>query len=171
MERQRALLSLSSTAFALSLAACAGSGGVSGTAGASGTAGGPGLGGLGGSVGGSSQGGSGAVQPPPSGLAIFDPSLCTQGQSAVGASPVRRLSRIEYNNIIRDLGFADTRPADQFVAEQKIPGNFNTNAYADVSGTLITQQYLQAAETIAESAVGDANTLTRLLPASACGTR
>ena len=171
MERKRALLSLSSTAFALSLAACAGSGGVSGSAGASGTAGGPGLGGLGGSVGGSSQGGSGAVQPPASGLAIFDPSLCTQGQSAVGASPVRRLSRIEYNNIIRDLGFADTRPADQFVAEQKIPGNFNTNAYADVSGTLITQQYLQSAETIAESAVGDANTLTRLLPASSCGTR
>src|SRR5262249_50030093 len=119
---------------------CAGHGNVGGSAGAGGAAG---LGGSsqgGSSQGGSSQGGTGNTMPPPSGLAIFNPSLCTQGQVSVGASPVRRLSRIEYNNIIRDLGFGDTHPADQFVSEQKIPGNFNTNAYAEVSGTLITQQ-------------------------------
>ena len=178
MERKRTSLIASSPLPALCLAlcaaACAGKGGVGGMAGTSGAAGigGSGLPGVGG-LGGSATGGTGgsSVQPQPSGLAIFDPSLCTQGQVAVGASPVRRLSRIEYNNIVRDLGLGDTHPADQFVSEQKIPGNFNTNAYADVSGTLITQQYLQAAETIAETAVGNANTLTSLLPGSGCGTR
>jgi hypothetical protein len=176
MERRRTSLNFIWAAIPLALgaAACAGHGGASGTGGSSsGTAGGPGVGGSaqGGSAqGGSAQGGTN-VQPPASGLAIFDPALCPQGQTSVGASPVRRLSRVEYNNIVRDLGLGDTHPADQFVAEQKIPGNFNTNAYADVSGTLITQQYLQSAETIAESAVTNANTLTSLLPSSGCGTR
>ena len=61
--------------------------------------------------------------------------------------------------MVRDLGLDPngTQPANQFVAEQKIDtgraGNFNTNSYATISGTLINQQYLQAAETLAATSV------------------
>jgi hypothetical protein len=142
---------------------------------------GSGGGGSGGPTGGGGSGGGnggtgGNVVPMPSaaGLAVFDPSMCMAGAPASsGSSPVRRLSRVEYNNMVRDLGLGDTHPADQFVAEQKIAGNFNTNAYASVSGTLINQQYLQTAENLAEAAVTDPNVLNTLLqPSSAmCGTR
>ena len=72
---------------------------------------------------------------------------------------MRRISRIEYDNMVRDLGLdpSNTQPATQFVSEQKIDtgkaGNFNTNTYATISGTLINQQYLEAAETLAAAAV------------------
>ncbi|HXU64423.1 MAG TPA: DUF1592 domain-containing protein, partial [Polyangia bacterium] len=79
------------------------------------------------------------------------------------------ISRVEYNNMVRDLGLDPnaTQPANQFVAEQKIDtgkaGNFNTNTYATVSGTLMNQQYLEAAEALASAAVASTNTLNNLL--------
>ena len=97
---------------------------------------------------------------------IEDKTLCHAGQVSVGATPLRRLSRIEYNNMVRDLGLDpnSTQPADQFVTEQKIDtgkaGNFNTNAYAAISGTLMNQQYLEAAETLAANAVSHRNMLS-----------
>ena len=77
----------------------------------------------------------------------------------MGATPLRRLSRIEYNNMVRDLGLDPTgsQPANQFVSEQKIAGNFNTNTYALISGTLINRQYLEAAEQLAANAVTSAS--------------
>jgi hypothetical protein len=150
----------------LAIGACAGRGGSdtgtgSGNGGASGS--GTGSGGAAGSV----------MMPSAAGLQVFDPTLCMGSGAAAGPAPVRRLSRVEYNNMVRDLGLGDTHPADQFVAEQKIPGNFNSNSYATVSGTLINQQYLQTAETLADAAVSSASTLTALLApsSSACGTR
>ena len=139
-----------------SVGACAGvtGGGKTGGGGANGTAGtngGAGINGAGGNV---------IVMPTASGLPVIeDPTLCHAGQIAVGRAPLRRLSRVEYNNMVRDLGIDPTgsRPANQFVSEQKIPGNFNTNAYAGISGTLMNQQYLQAAETLAVNAVSGAN--------------
>jgi hypothetical protein len=93
---------------------------------------------------------------------IQDSTLCQSGKVAVGSTPLRRLSRVEYNNMVRDLHVdpKNAQPANQFVSEQKIPGNFNTNAYAAISGTLMNQQYLQAAETLAASAVSGANLST-----------
>jgi hypothetical protein len=129
--------------------------------------------------GGSSSGGTGGgmvAQPPVSGLSLFTASSCG-GPITVGSSPVRRLSRIEYDNMVRDLGLDpnNTQPATQFVTEQKIDtgkaGNFNTNAYATISGTLINQQYLEAAEALATAAVANSNVLSSLLPSSACGTK
>ena len=116
------------------------------------------------------------TQPPVSGLSLFAGSSCG-GPITVGSSPVRRLSRIEYDNMVRDLGLDpnNTQPATQFVTEQKIDsgkaGNFNTNAYATISGTLINQQYLEAAETLATAAVANSNVLAALLPSSSCGTK
>ena len=116
------------------------------------------------------------TQPPVSGLSLFAASSCG-GPITVGSSPVRRLSRIEYDNMVRDLGLDpnNTQPATQFVTEQKIDsgkaGNFNTNAYATISGTLMNQQYLEAAEALATAAVANSNVLGALLPSSACGTK
>jgi hypothetical protein len=131
--------------------------------------GGPGAGG-GGGGGGSTGNGGGAgsiVTPTAVGLSVItDPTLCQAGTPAVGSTPMRRLSRVEYNNMVRDLGLGDSRPADQFVSEQKIAGNFNTNAYAAISGTLMNQQYLQAAETLAANAVSGSNLATLVSCAS-----
>ena len=159
---------------ALALAAgCAGSGSTAGGAGgsSSGRGGNQGFGGntsTGGS--GSGTGGGAVSEPSPAGLALFADS-CGGGHS-VGPTPVRRLSRIEYNNMVRDLGLdpSGTQPANQFVAEQKIDtgkaGNFNTNSYATVSGTLMNQQYLEAAEALASAAVANSTQLTNMLGCS-----
>ena len=165
--------------------ACAGrNGGATGGAGGSGSGNGGSNGtGSGTGSGGSSSGGTGGgtdggmvTQPAVSGLSLFEGSSCG-GPITVGSSPVRRLSRIEYDNMVRDLGLDpnNTQPATQFVTEQKIDtgkaGNFNTNAYATISGTLINQQYLEAAEALATAAVANSNVLSALLPSSSCGTK
>ena len=153
-----------------------GSGGSTSGNGGSGTGtGGSSAGGTGGGNGGGTGGGM-VTQPPVSGLSLFAGSSCGSSVT-VGSSPVRRLSRIEYDNMVRDLGLDpnNTQPATQFVTEQKIDtgkaGNFNTNAYATISGTLINQQYLEAAEALATAAVANSNVLTALLPSSSCGTK
>jgi hypothetical protein len=162
------------------LPACHGqvSGGAGGTGGSTSGNGGT-TSGSGGSSSGGTGGGTGGgmvAQPPVSGLSLFAGSSCG-GPITVGSSPVRRLSRIEYDNMVRDLGLDpnNTQPATQFVTEQKIDsgkaGNFNTNAYATISGTLINQQYLEAAEALATAAVANSNVLSSLLPTSSCGTK
>jgi hypothetical protein len=161
--------------------ACAGRGGSIGT-GSAGSTGSPGSGGSGATGSGGSGAGTGTgtgagtgtadggvTQPPPVGLAVFTDS-CQQAPVTVGSSPVRRISRAEYNNMVRDLGLDpnNTQPASQFVSEQLIDGgkggNFNTNAYATISGTLMNQQYLNAAETLAAAAVANSSQLSALLP-------
>jgi Protein of unknown function (DUF1592)/Protein of unknown function (DUF1588)/Protein of unknown function (DUF1595)/Protein of unknown function (DUF1585)/Protein of unknown function (DUF1587) len=181
-KQQHALFCL--LGLALAGSACAGRAGGDPTGGA-GSTGNPGSGGSsgtvgtgsGGTVGTGSAGTGGSVKQPPSvGLALFtDTSLCAGGQVDVGSTPLRRLSRIEYNNMVRDLGLdpSNTQPANQFVSEQKIDGNFNTNSYASISGTIFNQQYLQAAETLAANAV--ANNLSSLVTCTtqdaACATQ
>jgi hypothetical protein len=140
---------------------------IPGSGGSSASGGGSGSGGSGGAL---SDGGS-VTQPSPAGLSLFGASSSC-GQVSVGPSPVRRISRVEYNNMVRDLGLDpnNTRPASQFVAEQKIDtgkaGNFNTNSYATISGTLINQQYLEAAETLAAAAVASTTQLNKILVSS-----
>ncbi|HXJ21740.1 MAG TPA: DUF1592 domain-containing protein [Polyangia bacterium] len=156
---------------ALALATgCAGRGslgtGTGGSGNGSGNGGSTGNGGSGNGAGGGGTGGGVVTEPAPAGLDLFTDS-CSGGPS-VGATPVRRISRIEYNNMVRDLGLDPngTLPANQFVSEQKIDtgkaGNFNTNTYATVSGTLMNQQYIEAAEGLASAAVASSNTLNNL---------
>lgn len=154
------------------MAGCAGrGGGSSGNGGSgSGNGGSTGAGGSGPGAGGNSTGTGGSVvqQQAVAGLGVFTAS-CSAGSPSVGSTPVRRISRVEYNNMVRDLGVDpnNTQPANQFVAEQKIDtgkaGNFNTNTYATVSGTLMNQQYLEAAEGLASAVVSNTNTLNNLL--------
>ena len=86
---------------------------------------------------------------------ISNPALCKAGQTTVGPSPLRRISRLEYDNMVRDLLGDTTQPASGFVSESPLAYgvNFETNTYTTVTSTLVPQQYLQAAETLAATAV------------------
>jgi hypothetical protein len=97
------------------------------------------------------------------GVAIFS-APCNGTAPAVDWSPVRRISRVEYDNMVRDLLGDTTQPAEGFVPESPMANgvNFETNTYTEVS-TLIAQQYQQAAETLAQTAVSNAATLSTLL--------
>lgn len=105
-------------------------------------------------------GGPGAIGP----SVLTDPAACQPGTLQVGPAPVRRLSRIEYNNAVRDLLGDSTRPADRFVAEEKVLG-FSSNTLTPVT-ELINEQYLDAAFSVAESALPN---LTARFPCIAAG--
>src|SRR5690606_15922283 len=77
-----------------------------------------------------------------------------EGGIEPGPSPIRRMNRREYDNTIKDLLGDDSRPAGSFPAEEEALG-FNNNADALVVTQLLAEQYLQAAETLAEKAVAD----------------
>jgi hypothetical protein len=93
------------------------------------------------------------------GISLFG-STCMPGAPKVDWSPMRRISRVEYNNMVRDLLGDTTQPANGFPPESPLTSgvNFQTNTYAGVSA-LIVQDYMQAAETLAETAVKDTNNL------------
>jgi hypothetical protein len=107
---------------------------------------------------------SGAPAPASTSI-IHDKSLCVPGTPTVRWSPLRRVSRVEYDNMVRDLLGDATQPALGFVPESPMTRgvNFETNTYTSAS-TLVAQQYQQAAEALAETAVGDAASLARILP-------
>jgi hypothetical protein len=106
---------------------------------------------------------------PASGLGIpIFAGTCDGGAPNVDWSPVRRISRVEYDNMVRDLLQDSTQPAAQFVAETPLTNsgiNFWTNTCTGVGADDITipQQYMHAAETLAATATGDPNTLDNLL--------
>jgi hypothetical protein len=126
-----------------------------------------------------SSGGSSATQPSVPCVVgtqlMSDSTLCkTSNGPTVGPSPLRRISRVEYNNMVRDLVGDTTHPADQFVSESPLVNgvNFNSNTYTYVTDPLIPGQYLTSAETLAADVAGDTNKLQNLLngvPANACG--
>lgn len=72
---------------------------------------------------------------------------------------LRRLSAREYNNVVRDLLGDETRPADEFIAEEHQNGFDNGSAGLVVEGDQAVD-YQYAAESLAERAVAD---LPRLL--------
>jgi len=98
---------------------------------------------------------------------ISNKALCAAGASAAPAvdwSPLRRISRVEYDNMVRDLIGDTTAPATAFVPESPMSDgvNFQANTYTSVS-PLIVQQYAQAAETLAQAVVADTNRLNKVV--------
>ncbi|WP_438018509.1 DUF1592 domain-containing protein [Sorangium sp. So ce315] len=77
--------------------------------------------------------------------------LCTTVEP--GESPLRRMTRVEYDNTIFDLLGDDSRPARGFVPEEESLG-FNNQAAALVVSPLLAEQYMTAAEAIAGRATG-----------------
>jgi hypothetical protein len=102
--------------------------------------------------------------PPALGVSLFA-TPCEAGAPTVDWSPLRRISRVEYNNMVRDLLGDTTRPADTFPPESPLTSgvNFQANTYQGVS-SLAVQDYAQAAETLAATAVSSSATLARILP-------
>jgi hypothetical protein len=132
-----------------------GGGGTPATGGAGGPGGGSGLGGAGGSTGNAGGSGSGGAIAPDGG----GPADGGAADGAVGAcpspvappSPLRRLTRFEYNNTVRDL-FANTgRPADSLPAD-----GFTNLAVESPAGLELVDGYHKLAHDFAVAATRDA---------------
>ncbi len=73
---------------------------------------------------------------------------------------IRRLTRDEYNNTVRDLLGDTSRPADVLPPEEEVAG-FNNQAAALIVSELLIEQYMKVAEVVSARAVGD---LAALMP-------
>ena len=85
------------------------------------------------------------------------------GQPACAEAPrstLRRLTRTEYNNTVRDLLGTSLAPADGFPPEE-VTGGFNNNATVLTVSPLLAEKYMEAAEALAAEAV---QKLPALLP-------
>ncbi len=119
-----------------------------------------------------STGGGTSTAPPDDGtrgtpLIALGQKLEGQGACSApttGAPALRRLSRLEYNNAVRDLFGVTTRPADAFTAEERVAG-FNNNSVTPVT-QLNNEQYLTAAEAVAEQVLANFATLSGCASAS-----
>jgi hypothetical protein len=67
-------------------------------------------------------------------------------------TPIRRLTRFEYNNTVRDLLGDTTNPADVLPPEEEVAG-FNNQAAALTSSDLLIEQYMKVAEDVSARAV------------------
>ncbi len=79
-------------------------------------------------------------------------SLCASGPPSPGPSYIRRVNRLEYNNTVHDLLGDTSAPADSFPAEEVSLG-FDNNAQALSVSPVLAEQYLDAAESLATTAV------------------
>jgi hypothetical protein len=98
--------------------------------------------------------GVGGIDPPGPG-----PQSCSEGPQP-GDAPIRRMTRFEYNNTVRDLLGDATNPADGFGAEEEALG-FNNNAANLTTSSQLAEKYMLAAEGVSERATAD---LASLLP-------
>ncbi|MGH7437149.1 MAG: DUF1595 domain-containing protein [Polyangiaceae bacterium] len=98
------------------------------------------------------------------GVALFS-YACDGGPPQVDPSPIRRISRVEYDDMVHDLLGDTTHPATGFPPETPLTQsvNFQANTYTSVSD-LIVQDYAQAAEALAETATASPSSLASLLP-------
>jgi hypothetical protein len=90
-----------------------------------------------------------------------DPQLVCTGAIEPGPSPIRRMTRSEYNRTVRDLLGDTTGPADTFGAEEEALG-FNNNAASLTVSDQLANKYLLAAEGISERATDPAVMATTL---------
>lgn len=80
-------------------------------------------------------------------------------------SPLRRLTRQEYNNTARDLFGFDLSPADRFPPDE-VAGGFSNNASVLTVSPLLGEKYMEAAEVLAAQAVKNLPTLLGCDPAA-----
>jgi Protein of unknown function (DUF1592)/Protein of unknown function (DUF1588)/Protein of unknown function (DUF1587)/Protein of unknown function (DUF1595)/Protein of unknown function (DUF1585) len=104
----------------------------------------------------SGGGGSPGAQPP---------ARCQNRTIHPGRAPVRRLTRFEYNNTVRDLLGDTTEPAVALPSDE-IANGFGNDAEALSVSSLLVEQYGTVAEGIATRAT-QGGALTRLLPCAA----
>ena len=80
-------------------------------------------------------------------------------------TPIRRLTRFEYNNTVRDLLGDTTNPADVLPPEEEVAG-FNNQAAALTTSDLLIEQYMKVAEDVSARAVGNLSTILPCDPAA-----
>lgn len=73
-------------------------------------------------------------------------------------TPIRRLTRFEYNNTVRDLLGDNTNPADVLPPEEEVAG-FDNQAGALTTSDLLVEQYVNVAEGISARAIGNLDAL------------
>jgi hypothetical protein len=73
-------------------------------------------------------------------------------QSDVGRKPLHRLSRLEYNNTVRDFLGVDSQPADRFPPDAGGGGGFDNNASTLFVPPILMEKYLAAATEIVAAA-------------------
>jgi hypothetical protein len=73
------------------------------------------------------------------------------GTPKVGASPLRRMTRREYNNVVQELLGDTTRPADQFVPESAQSG-FTNGAESTLLSSVVIDDFERAATALAREA-------------------
>jgi len=73
----------------------------------------------------------------------------------VGRRLIHRLSRLEYNNTVRDLLGVDTRPGDRFPSDGGGGGGFDNNASTLFVPPILLEKYMQAAVEIVAAASSD----------------
>ncbi|MCA9708081.1 MAG: DUF1592 domain-containing protein [Myxococcales bacterium] len=82
-----------------------------------------------------------------------DDVIACDGTPDVAAAPMRRLTRLEYDNTIRDLLLDDSRPAQAFSPDEEVAG-FAANSVAKLSKSQL-DEYVTAAEDLAHAAVDE----------------
>jgi Protein of unknown function (DUF1592)/Protein of unknown function (DUF1588)/Protein of unknown function (DUF1587)/Protein of unknown function (DUF1595)/Protein of unknown function (DUF1585) len=91
---------------------------------------------------------------------------CRNAGAQPGASPLRRLNRVEYNNTVRDLLNDATGPASQF-PDEEIALGFTNNADAQSVSGLLIEGYESAASSLATAAIANLPKLLACDPAAA----
>ncbi|HEX4922993.1 MAG TPA: DUF1592 domain-containing protein [Bdellovibrionales bacterium] len=82
------------------------------------------------------------------------PSAQCTGALDPGASPMRRLTNLEYNNTVRDLLGETGRPADAFPPDVQLNG-FNNQSTVQNVGPELAELYFTTAEVLAARAVAN----------------
>ena len=95
---------------------------------------------------------TGRISGPKDGPVGTTGALCGSGPPSPGPSYIRRVNRLEYNNTVHDLLGDTSAPADNFPAEEVSLG-FDNNAQALSVSPVLAEQYLDAAESLATTAV------------------
>ncbi len=78
-------------------------------------------------------------------------------------APLRRLTRFEYSNTIRDLLGDTTKPGNLLPSEQ-VGNGFGNDADAMSTSTVLVEQYANVGEKIARRAMDDPDVLAQLVP-------
>jgi hypothetical protein len=90
-------------------------------------------------------------------VAVFLASCSSETAGpATAEGPFRRLTREEYNNTVRDLLGATTRPADTFPPEEQANG-FNNNSKVLGVTQLLAENYLATSEVLADRFTREVN--------------
>jgi hypothetical protein len=92
---------------------------------------------------------------------------CEASAPSMGPTPMRRLTHAEYDDIVAELLGDATHPARSFAPDPQV-GLFDNTVTAQTVPTLLGEQYLDAAVSLAE-AVADIEALLRCDPAGAGG--